>query len=89
MATCSSRQPGAGCARAVSAKELRALESELGARPPGRASQALAADDLRSLTALLRTAKERQSTALDAAVEEALEIVPRMVRGPVRKILFG
>lgn len=72
----------------MSAQELRALESELGARPPD-GLQALAADDLRALTALLRTAKERQSTALDAAVEEALEIVPRMVRGPVRKILFG
>jgi hypothetical protein len=72
----------------VSAPQLRALESELGARPPD-GLQALAADDLRSLTALLRTAKERQSQALDAAVEEALEIVPRMVRGPVRKILFG
>ena len=72
----------------MSAKELRALESELGAPPPD-GLQALAATDLRSLTALLRAAKERQSQALDAAVEEALEIVPRMVRGPVRKILFG
>lgn len=72
----------------MSAKELRALEAELGARPPD-GLQSLAAADLRSLTALLRTAKERQSHALDAAVGEALEIVPRMVRGPVRKILFG
>lgn len=72
----------------MSAKALRALESELGARPPD-GLQALAADDLRSLTALLRSAKERQSQALDAAVGESLEIVPRMVRGPVRKILFG
>ena len=72
----------------MSANELRALESELGARPPdGR--QELSAADLRALTTLLRSAKERQSEALDGAVEEALEIVPRMVRGPVRKILFG
>ena len=72
----------------MSANELRALEAELGARPP-EGLDAIAAADLRALTTLLRDAKRRQSEALDGAVEEALEIVPRMVRGPVRKILFG
>ena len=72
----------------MSAAELRALEAELGARAP-EGLKTLAASDLRALTALLQAAKQRQSHALDAAVEEALEIVPRMVRGPVRKILFG
>ena len=72
----------------MSATELRALESELGARPP-EGLEAIAEADLRALTALLREAKQRQSEGLEAAVEEALEIVPRMVRGPVRKMLFG
>jgi hypothetical protein len=72
----------------MSAEALRALEDELGGRPPDGLG-ALADEDLRAFTALLRDAKRRQSEALEAATEEALEIVPRMVRAPVRKILFG
>jgi hypothetical protein len=72
----------------MSATQLRALEAELGARPP-EGLQAIGSADLRTMTALLRDAKQRQSAALESAIEEALEIVPRMVRGPVRKMLFG
>jgi hypothetical protein len=38
---------------------------------------------------MLRAAKLGQSEQLEAAVDEALEIVPRILRRPVRKILFG
>jgi hypothetical protein len=72
----------------MSAKALRALEDELGGRPPD-GLEAIADKDLRAFTALLHDAKQCQSEALEAAAEAALEIVPRMVRGPVRKILFG
>jgi hypothetical protein len=72
----------------MSAQALRALEGELGGRAP-EGLEALKESDLRAFAALLRDAKARQSEALQAAIEEALEIVPRMVRGPVRKILFG
>ena len=72
----------------MSAKAVRALASELGAPPPDGLAQ-LSQAQLDAFTALLRDAKRRQSGALESAVEEALEIVPRMVRGPVRKILFG
>ena len=72
----------------MSAKAIRALESELGGRPPAGLEQ-LTDAQLRAFTDLLHEAKQRQSQALRSAVEEALEIVPRMVRGPVRKILFG
>lgn len=72
----------------MTAKALRALESELGGRAPERL-EALADADLLALAELLRDAKARQSEALDAAVGQSLEIVPRMARGPVRKILFG
>jgi hypothetical protein len=72
----------------MSAKGLRTLETELGGRAPARL-EALSAAELRSFTDLLRAAKGRQSDALESAVEQALEIVPRMLRGPVRKILFG
>ncbi|MEA2221015.1 MAG: hypothetical protein QOJ35_3641 [Solirubrobacteraceae bacterium] len=72
----------------MSTKALRALESELGDRAPAGVA-ALGDPELRAFTGLLRGAKRRQSETLHAAVEDALEIVPRMVRGPVRKILFG
>jgi hypothetical protein len=72
----------------MSAKAIRALEDELGGRPP-EGLEALTDAQLRAFTDLLHAAKQRQSEALQSAVEEALEIVPRMVRGPVRKMLFG
>lgn len=72
----------------MSAKAIHALESELGGRAPDGLEQ-LGDEQLRAFTDKLHHAKQRQSEALQGAVEEALEIVPRMVRGPVRKILFG
>jgi hypothetical protein len=72
----------------MSTKAIRALEDELGSRPPDGLEQ-LTDAQLRAFTDLLHHAKLRQSEALESAVEEALEIVPRLVRGPVRKILFG
>ena len=72
----------------MSAKALRDLQDELGARAPD-GLRALSDADLRAFTALLHDAKVRQSEALEAAIEQSLEIVPRMARGPVRKILFG
>jgi hypothetical protein len=72
----------------MSAKGLRSLETELGGRAPDRL-EALSDEQLSEFSGLLRAAKTRQSDALQSAVEQALEIVPRMLRGPVRKILFG
>jgi hypothetical protein len=72
----------------MSASALRELEAELGGRAP-EGLKALREADLRAFAALLHDAKVRQSEALEAAIEQSLEIVPRMARGPVRKILFG
>jgi hypothetical protein len=72
----------------MSATAIRDLEAELGGRPPA-GLEALTDAQLSGFTDALHGAKERQSAALRSAVEEALEIVPRLVRGPVRKILFG
>lgn len=72
----------------MSAKAISDLEAELGGRPP-EGLEGLTDAQLRIFTDALRGAKQRQSEALQAAVEQALEIVPRLVRGPVRKILFG
>ena len=72
----------------MSTEGARALEDELGSRPPD-GLKALSDSDLRAFAGVLHEARKRQSAALESAVEESLEIVPRMVRGPVRKALFG
>jgi hypothetical protein len=72
----------------MSAKGVKALESELGGPAPDGLRE-LTDAQLSAFTELLGEAKRRQSGALESAVQEALEIVPRMVRGPVRKMLFG
>jgi hypothetical protein len=72
----------------MSAKAVRALEAELGGPAPD-GLRALTDAQLSAFTELLGEAKRRQSGALESAVQEALEIVPRMARGPVRKMLFG
>jgi hypothetical protein len=65
-----------------------ALERELGGRAPDGLST-LTDEELTHLADLLQDAKQRQTKALETAIEEALGIVPRLVRGPVRKVLFG
>jgi len=72
----------------MSAKGVKALEAELGGPAP-EGLRALSDDQLIAFSNALGEAKRRQSGALEAAVQESLEIVPRMVRGPVRKMLFG
>ncbi|HEX4364728.1 MAG TPA: hypothetical protein VHZ75_09270 [Solirubrobacteraceae bacterium] len=64
------------------------LEQELGAQAPEGFAQ-LSGDQLRALAELLREARTRQKHELDEGVEGSLDIVPRLMRGPVRKILFG
>lgn len=70
------------------AKAVDILEEELGAQLPDGFAQ-LSAEQLRSLAELLREAKQRQSHELDEGVDGSLDIIPRLMRGPVRKILFG
>ncbi len=64
------------------------LEDELGAVVPDGIA-ALAGHELLALADLLRDARRRQARELDDGVEGSLEIVPRLARGPVRRILFG
>lgn len=70
------------------ARAVDTLEDELGGPIP-EGLQALSADQLQTLAGLLAAAKARQAQELRQGVEESLEIVPRLMRGPVRKILFG
>jgi hypothetical protein len=65
-----------------------ALEAELGGQPPEGLS-ALDKAERRAFAGILRDAKARQSRELEAAVEGSLGVVPRLLRGTIRKILFG
>ena len=64
------------------------LEAELEGKVPD-GLQLLTDEQLSDVADRLHDAKARQSQALDAAIEQALDIVPRLLRGSVRKILFG
>lgn len=64
------------------------LEEELGARIP-EGLEVLADEELHVLADLLAIAKADQARELEAGVGGSLEIVPRLMRGPVRKMLFG
>jgi hypothetical protein len=60
------------------------LERALGASVPA-AFTALGAADAEHLTAAIRAAQTRQATQLEGAVTDALNHVPRPLRGAVRK----
>jgi hypothetical protein len=66
----------------------RILEPELGGSVP-EGLDALSEDELDEFAGIVRAAKRSQSQELELAVEQALDIVPRLLRGTMRKILFG
>ena len=70
------------------ARAVDTLEDELGAPLP-EGLEALSAAELQTLAGLLADAKARQAQELEQGLEESLNFVPRLMRGPVRKILFG
>jgi hypothetical protein len=66
----------------------RILKSELGGSVP-HGMDSLSDADMSGFAAILHDAKGRQSSELEEAVDQALEIVPRLLRGTIRRILFG
>jgi hypothetical protein len=66
----------------------RELRVQLGATPP-KGLEALSDDEAHDLAAALRDARTRQSTALQQAMRDALNHVPRLLRGPVRRLVAG
>ncbi|HVS29697.1 MAG TPA: hypothetical protein VHE14_09100 [Solirubrobacteraceae bacterium] len=42
-----------------------------------------------TLARALRAAREHQAVALETAIDSGLGFVPRLLRGVVRKVLFG
>ena len=69
----------------MSSQTIRALEQQLGAAAP-RGVQELEDSELQDLTAAIRAARQRQARALDEAGDRALGRIPRLLRGPIRKV---
>jgi hypothetical protein len=67
---------------------LDGLRRELGASPPA-AIAALDASEIETLCGLLVSAREHQREALERAVDDGLGFMPRLLRGAVKKALFG
>jgi hypothetical protein len=72
-----SADPGEG--RAALERELR------GTPPPGL--ERLSDTEQAHLAALIAGARHRQAAELAAAADRALRFVPRLLRGPIRKVL--
>jgi len=70
------------------ASALDDLKRELRADPPP-AIAALDESDVVRLTAALRAAREHQTAALVAATDHGLSFIPKLLRTPVKKVLFG
>jgi len=49
----------------------------------------LSADEAADLFAMVQSARTAQQAALDDAIEAALGHLPRLVRVPARRVLFG
>lgn len=67
---------------------LQALTEQLrGTPPPG--VTALSEKQLRDLAAAIADARHRQAAALQEAGDRALGRIPRLLRGPIRKVAGG
>jgi hypothetical protein len=66
----------------------KALESELGTVPPAGLKK-LRASEVQHLADAVATAKREQARALDQALADALNVLPRVLRGPVKKAVGG
>jgi hypothetical protein len=69
----------------MSPDRLKLLDEQLGASAP-RALAELTDAQVRDLADSVRTARHRQAAELAAAGEQALRHIPKLFRGPVRKV---
>ena len=67
----------------------RELRDALGKTPPKGLAGALSEEQLADLARAVSAARERQSAELRAAIDGAFDGVPRLLRGPLRKVLLG
>jgi hypothetical protein len=68
--------------------KVNALSRALGAPLP-KGIESLNETELSQLADALAAAKVRQREALEASTEAALSHIPMLLRGAVRKVLFG
>lgn len=69
----------------MAADALADLQQELGTTPPPGVA-ALAPEHLDDLAGAIRAARHRQAAELAAAGDQALKLVPRVLRGPIRRL---
>ncbi len=67
---------------------LDVLARELGTPPPP-AFATLDPAQAQALAAALKAAREHQQDALAQAAESGVGFIPRLLRGAVKKVLFG
>lgn len=65
---------------------LGTLRSQLRVNPP-KGFSALSEDELADLADALRDARHRQAAELQAAGDKAFGHIPRLLRGPIRKVM--
>jgi hypothetical protein len=70
----------------VANEALNELRRQLGGDVPAGLTR-LSEAELRDLTHAIRDARHREGEALAASGERALERVPRLLRGPIRKVV--
>ena len=66
--------------------DLAALEAQLGSQPPAGVAR-LDAEEVADLTSAIRDARRRQAAEIEGVGDRALSFVPRMLRGPIRRIV--
>ncbi|MBA2505873.1 MAG: hypothetical protein H0V29_08000 [Thermoleophilaceae bacterium] len=71
----------------MAASHLTALQEELGSAPP-RGLAALSEEEIAELAGALRERKEDQALALKQAGDKAFGQIPRLLRGPVKKMVL-
>jgi hypothetical protein len=65
---------------------VAALTAQLRGTPPAGVAR-LSDGDLHHLASAVQTARRRQAAELDAAGQQALSRIPRLLRGPIRKVI--
>ena len=66
--------------------DFAALEAQLGSPPPAGVAR-LEANEIADLTSAIRDARRRQAAQIEGVGDRTLSFVPRLLRGPIRRIV--
>ena len=70
----------------MSEEDLAGLRTQLPAEPPAGLGE-ISGEHIAHLSEAIRAARHRQAEALEQAGQQAFGYVPRLLRGPIRKII--